>query len=141
MELRKHLQHGLADKPGDVGREPVSVVFAAAEKETFDAVMVCNGHFSEPHLPWVPGSDAFPGSQLHSHSYRRPERFAGQTVAVVGASFSALDICGHVAGAAARVYLCARQWSGRKDLGGGRGARGNVERRGMITQLGADGES
>lgn len=47
----------------------------------FDAVVICNGHFSEPQAPQdLPGQDVFPaGRQLHSHNYRRPEPFRGQT--------------------------------------------------------------
>jgi cation diffusion facilitator CzcD-associated flavoprotein CzcO len=33
--------------------------------QVFDAVVVCNGHFSEPNLPDIPGSDSWPGLQLH----------------------------------------------------------------------------
>ena len=48
------------------------------QEQLFDAVVVANGHYHEPNLPEVPGMDAFPGLQLHSHNYRYPERFAGQ---------------------------------------------------------------
>jgi hypothetical protein len=56
--------------------------------EQFDAVLVCNGHYSEPQLPQLPGAAGWPGLLMHSHSYRSAERFRGQHVAVVGASFS-----------------------------------------------------
>lgn len=56
--------------------------------QDFDAVVICNGHYSEPNLPDVPGADQWPGLQMHSHNYRTPEPFAGQTVVVVGASNS-----------------------------------------------------
>ncbi len=46
------------------------------------------GHYSEPNLPTVPGEATFPGLVMHSHNYRTPEPFAGQTVLVVGASNS-----------------------------------------------------
>lgn len=61
--------------------------------EVFDAVLVANGHYTEPHLPDIPGAAAFPGLLLHSHNYRRPERFKGQHVAVVGASYSGVTTC------------------------------------------------
>lgn len=44
----------------------------------YDAVVVCNGHFSEPRVPEFEGQGIFPGRQLHSHNYRVPEPFAGQ---------------------------------------------------------------
>lgn len=56
--------------------------------ELFDSVLVCNGHYTEPRLPDIPGASEFPGVLMHSHSYRSPERFRGQCVAVVGASYS-----------------------------------------------------
>ncbi len=43
---------------------------------------------SVPNLPQLPGMDQFPGLQMHVHNYRHPEVFSGQTVLVVGASFS-----------------------------------------------------
>ena len=46
------------------------------------------GCYFEPNVPRVPGMDATPAFQMHCHNYRSPERFAGQTVLVVGASFS-----------------------------------------------------
>ncbi len=43
---------------------------------------------SEPNVPDLPGMDAFPGRQLHCHNFRTPAAFTGETVMVVGASFS-----------------------------------------------------
>jgi cation diffusion facilitator CzcD-associated flavoprotein CzcO len=53
--------------------------------ESFDAVMVCNGHYFEPRIPNISGQDVFTGEQLHSHDYRVPEIFNGKTVVVLGA--------------------------------------------------------
>jgi hypothetical protein len=61
---------------------------AEARTEYYDALIVAVGCYSEPNLPTVPGMDATPAFQMHCHNYRSPERFAGQTVLVVGASFS-----------------------------------------------------
>ena len=51
---------------------------ASLPQHEFDAVVICNGHFSEPRLPSVKGSDVFPGLQMHAHNYRNPDRFKGQ---------------------------------------------------------------
>lgn len=49
------------------------------ELRSFDAVVVCNGHYSHPNLPVIAGMGEFPaGRQLHSHNYRAPEPFTGQ---------------------------------------------------------------
>ncbi|XP_040906239.1 flavin-containing monooxygenase FMO GS-OX4-like [Toxotes jaculatrix] len=60
--------------------------------ETFDAVFVCTGHFSDPHIPDIPGIENFKGKVLHSHNYRYAEPFSGQSVVVLGAGFSGVDI-------------------------------------------------
>ena len=44
----------------------------------YNAVVVCNGHYSEPNLPDIAGMDAFPGLQIHSHNYRAPQQFKDQ---------------------------------------------------------------
>jgi hypothetical protein len=64
------------------------------QSEVFDALLVCNGHYTEPHLPQLPGAEHFPGLLMHSHNYRRADVFRGQTVAVIGASFSGLQLRG-----------------------------------------------
>lgn len=53
--------------------------------ESFDAVMVCNGHYFEPAVPNLKGRNTFQGQQLHSHDYRTPEVFVDKTVVVLGA--------------------------------------------------------
>ncbi|XP_061103328.1 uncharacterized protein LOC133132141 isoform X1 [Conger conger] len=73
--------------------------------ETFDAVFVCNGHYSVPYLPSIPGLEHFKGTLLHSHAYRVPEPFAGQSVVVLGAGASGLDISIELAGVNAQVTL------------------------------------
>ncbi|KAF6740043.1 Flavin-containing monooxygenase FMO GS-OX-like 3 [Oryzias melastigma] len=73
--------------------------------ETFDAVLVCSGHYSDPHIPDLPGIRHFKGQLLHSHSYRYAEPFSGQSVVVLGAKASGLDISIELAKAGARVLL------------------------------------
>ncbi|CAI7934829.1 flavin-containing monooxygenase FMO GS-OX4-like [Podarcis lilfordi] len=71
----------------------------------FDAVMVCTGHYANPFIPPIPGLDSFQGRLLHSHSYRRPEPFAGQRVVLAGAGPSGVDLALQLAPLAARVVL------------------------------------
>lgn len=73
--------------------------------ETFDAVFVCSGHYSDPHIPDIPGIEKFKGKVLHSHSYRYAEPFAGQSVVVLGAKASGLDISIELAKVGAQVTL------------------------------------
>ncbi|KAK4553282.1 monooxygenase [Recurvomyces mirabilis] len=65
-------------------------------EETYDAVIVANGHFNIPYIPEVEGleewSKAYPGCITHSKFYRKPEQFAGQKIIIVGNSASGVDI-------------------------------------------------
>ncbi|KAG7516973.1 flavin-containing monooxygenase FMO GS-OX4-like [Solea senegalensis] len=76
--------------------------------ETFDSVFVCVGHYSNPHIPNIPGIQNFKGKVLHSHSYRFAEPFSGQSVVVLGAKASGLDISCELAKVGAEVTLSHR---------------------------------
>jgi cation diffusion facilitator CzcD-associated flavoprotein CzcO len=45
----------------------------------FDAVVVANGHYSDPYVPDIPGIEqwnkAYPGAITHSKFYRRPGEY------------------------------------------------------------------
>ena len=62
------------------------------EVEVFDAVVICNGHYSEPLIPPVEGSESFRGLQLHSIDYDNLptslQLYANQRVLVVGSRSS-----------------------------------------------------
>lgn len=106
--------------------------------EIFDAVVVCNGHYSEPRVPNFTGQDVFPGFQMHSHNYRRPEEFIGKRVVLVGAAFSGIDIAQEIidAGAAA-VYLSARSWDDAKT---GEAPDGSTPKGELIESNGSSGK-
>ena len=55
-------------------------------------MVVCNGHYSDPYIPDLPGMASFQGEIDHSHNYRENSRFAGKTVAFLGAHASGMDI-------------------------------------------------
>ena len=79
-------------------------------RRSFDHLVVANGHNHYPHSPTFPGQDEWlrhggSGRQreiLHSIFYREPERYANQTVVVVGSGASGRD-------AASQVVLYARK--------------------------------
>ena len=82
------------------------------KKEIFDAVVVCNGHYSEPRVPELPNADKSPITQMHSHNYRVPDDdlFVGKKVVVLGASASGEDLSREIASVAQTVILSATGW-------------------------------
>ncbi|KAL7469752.1 hypothetical protein ACHAXS_009998 [Conticribra weissflogii] len=74
-------------------------------RETFHHVLVCNGHYSLPSFPPIPGLDHFRGRVLHAIEYDDPLDFAGQTVVCIGARASGADIAKEIGGVAAAVFL------------------------------------
>ncbi|MGC1480821.1 MAG: NAD(P)-binding domain-containing protein [Chthoniobacterales bacterium] len=87
------------------------LVRTAAGEDTFDAVMVCNGHYSRPRLPDLPGTGDFPSQMLHSRNYRHPEPFAGKRVVVIGSGASGTDLAGEIGRVASRVWWCATSFA------------------------------
>lgn len=80
--------------------------------ETFDAVIVANGHHWDPALPDPPIPGNFDGRLLHSHDYVSPNEplaLAGKRVVVVGLGNSAVDIASELARADAAVTLSVRR--------------------------------
>ncbi|KAK1598166.1 uncharacterized protein LY79DRAFT_586794 [Colletotrichum navitas] len=65
-------------------------------QEVFDAVVLANGHYSVPYVPYVKGLDEyikkFPGRVVHSKIYRSPEPFAGKRIVTIGNSASGHDV-------------------------------------------------
>lgn len=47
------------------------------ETRIFDAVFICNGHYSETRIPDIPDAEKYEGAVLHSHDFRRAETFRG----------------------------------------------------------------
>jgi glycine/D-amino acid oxidase-like deaminating enzyme len=79
---------------------------AGEGEATFDVLLVCSGHHSDPVIPSYPGE--FSGTMLHSHTYKRADPFRGQRVLVVGAGNSACDLAVDVSRVASRTALSMR---------------------------------
>ncbi|KAI4315283.1 hypothetical protein L6164_028112 [Bauhinia variegata] len=76
--------------------------------EIYDAVVVCNGHYTQPHIADIPGITAWPGKQMHGHNYRTPDPFRDQVVVLIGNAASAVDISRDIATVAKEVHIAAR---------------------------------
>ncbi|GIL73465.1 hypothetical protein Vretifemale_3589 [Volvox reticuliferus] len=147
---------GIGDGGGNLTAAP-----AAIQEEFYDAVVVCNGHYSEPRLPKVSGmlgesdggagggqtpaaNGSFPGQQMHSHNYRSAKEWQGKVVLVVGASNSGEDITRELSAAGARRVLLSA-WSWKNDAWGTDaapyGPGGNIYRYPMVSELHEDGSA
>ena len=109
---------GLSPLQQRLGRRflPWSVTVAetvtrAERTETFDALVLCNGHFAVPFSPSYPGTSDFPGRILHSVEYDDVSEFAGQRVLVVGTASSGTDIAWELTAVAAEVVVSQRSLS------------------------------
>ncbi|XP_022687931.1 flavin-containing monooxygenase FMO GS-OX5-like isoform X1 [Varroa jacobsoni] len=85
----------------------VDVVEATGDKrtESFTHIMVCNGKYTVPRLPDVPGLETFTGTIEHSHGYRTPEKYVGKRVLIVGGGFSGTDIAQEISSVAKECFL------------------------------------
>jgi hypothetical protein len=75
------------------------------QKETFDAVCICNGHYNAPSSPHVQGIEQFQGQVIHSIAYDDPSVFKNQTVVCVGGRASGADLAREISQFAKKVYL------------------------------------
>jgi dimethylaniline monooxygenase (N-oxide forming) len=81
------------------------------EVHRYQNVVVANGHHWDPRWPEpsFPGSESFPGVQLHAHYYRTPDVLEGKRVLVLGIGNSATDIAVESSRVAERTYLAMRR--------------------------------
>ncbi|MEA2314787.1 MAG: hypothetical protein QOI03_1479 [Solirubrobacteraceae bacterium] len=80
------------------------------ETRRYDALLVANGHHWDARWPEpaFPGSEDFPGLQLHAHSYVENSIFNGKSAVILGMGNSAMDIAVEASYVAERTYLAAR---------------------------------
>jgi len=81
------------------------------ERQRFDGVAVCSGHYSKPRVPVIAGVDTFSGKLMHSHNYRSPAEFANKRVVLLGTAASGVDIAREIATVSDQVYWCGNAFS------------------------------
>lgn len=74
----------------------------------YDVVLVCVGRYSVPSWPPEFEASKFEKTLLHSHDYRKPENYANQRVAIIGAGISGVDIASELCDHAEEVLLVHR---------------------------------
>ncbi|KAK3602195.1 hypothetical protein CHS0354_004711 [Potamilus streckersoni] len=70
---------------------------------TFDAVLICTGHHTEPKRPSFPGLHKFKGNIIHSHDYKDSRGFEGKSIVVVGVGNSGADLVVELSRVASQV--------------------------------------
>lgn len=82
-------------------------------QNVFDAVIVCNGHYSTPLIPHIPGlTEYFTGETYHSKNYDSIRHsMSGKSVLVVGARSSGTDMARELQSLAAIVYVSDRNYT------------------------------
>ncbi|MGE5108079.1 MAG: flavin-containing monooxygenase [Sphingobacteriales bacterium] len=76
-----------------------------------DFLIICNGTFSDPHIPKIPGMDSFVnagGEILHSTKFHSAETSRNKRIIVVGFSKSANDVAAAVSETAKSTHIVFR---------------------------------
>lgn len=73
----------------------------------YDAVLVANGHLTDPHVPAV--AQDFTGTSLHSHDYTNIDDVEGRRVLVVGVGNSGCDLVVDAANARLDAHISIRR--------------------------------
>lgn len=63
------------------------------EIRIFDAVFVCNGHYSTTVIPEIEGLKEFKGKVIHSHDFRSAEAFRGMVFLYSCSLATMIHIC------------------------------------------------
>ncbi|KAA0146217.1 hypothetical protein FNF28_07704 [Cafeteria roenbergensis] len=100
-----------AEAAADAEADAATADHTTCETATFDAdvVVVCNGHYSDPVVPPLPGADRLRGASVHSVHYRRPSQFRDQRVMVVGSGPSGSDMVAELQSHCPQVWLATRE--------------------------------
>ncbi|XP_006767059.1 PREDICTED: dimethylaniline monooxygenase [N-oxide-forming] 1 [Myotis davidii] len=87
--------------------EVVTLHEGKQESAIFDAIMVCTGFLTNPHLPLdsFPGINTFEGQYFHSRQYKHPDIFKDKEVLVIGVGNSGTDIAVEASHVAKKVFL------------------------------------
>jgi thioredoxin reductase len=85
-----------------------------SRSSSFDAVVICNGHYNIPLMPEISdfsGLSEFQGEVMHSVDYNDPAIFKGKSVLVVGSRSSGTDLAREISAYADIVYASDRSLS------------------------------
>ncbi len=82
------------------------LTLADGTQDTFDYLMLANGHHSVPRLPNLEGN--FTGDFIHSHAYKNNRAYEGKRVLVIGSGNSGCDCAVETSRVAEKVAISIR---------------------------------
>jgi len=96
----------------ELAKTSLNTTRATWTTQDFDAVVVAAGKFYAPNMPNIEGlvewAKRFPDRISHSRQYRRPDPYSNQTVLVVGAAISGVEISRDIIRHVRKEYLSFR---------------------------------
>jgi len=87
-------------EPNETGKWEIAWMDDATSEQgsgTFDNLIISSGVFCKPLMPDIPGLSQFPGKVLHSADLHNLGIVHGKRVAIIGDSFSAVELAGELA--------------------------------------------
>ncbi|XP_054739789.1 senecionine N-oxygenase-like isoform X1 [Anastrepha obliqua] len=108
LESHIHLNHEVLRIRPSNGRWQVHVLNTVTKEldvQEFDFVFICNGRFVTPFYASIKDWEQYQGKRMHSHTYRKAEDFKDDTVLIIGAGRSGMDLTNHIRKTAKHVYL------------------------------------
>jgi dimethylaniline monooxygenase (N-oxide forming) len=72
-------------------------------EEIFDAVMICTGHHSYPNIPTFTDQHRFKGEFIHTHKFKKPDKYYGKKALVIGVGNSGIDVAVELSGICEKV--------------------------------------
>lgn len=83
------------------------------KSDTYDFVIVANGHFEKPFVPKIPGLDEWatkdPSGAIHAKFFDDIQLYKDKTVVVIGGSSSGSDIALHLSKVAKKIYVSIKE--------------------------------
>ncbi|KAH6646023.1 flavin-binding monooxygenase-like family protein [Truncatella angustata] len=79
------------------------------EEGIYDVLISATGINSLPIIPKFKNCEAFQGEFFHSHYYRKPSRFEGKRVVIIGAGSAAVDIASELVTCSKEVHFVTRR--------------------------------
>ncbi|CAH1779587.1 unnamed protein product, partial [Owenia fusiformis] len=118
FQLRRHIQFNEeivevsridTESPGGRGWKVVhkNSTTGSESTDTFDAVIVATGVYSENYWPAYKGMDVFKGTFIHSGAFWTADEYRDKDLLVVGGSFSAGDVATEAARVSRNVFISA----------------------------------